>query len=243
MPSTRPLSTRAVPPRERLIAALDVPSPEAARHLVRALGDAVCFYKLGLELLVGEGCFALVDELVDEGKKVFLDLKLHDIPETVARSVRRVRTSGATFATVHYGERLLEAACREAAGEIGILAVTLLTSIDRTDLRDLGYPSAIGPEDLVVGRARRAQELGCAGVVASSLEAPRIRAAAGEKLAIVTPGIRPAETADDQRRVATPRDAFEAGADYIVVGRPIRDAADPRASALAIQDAIAELFS
>jgi len=233
----------AIPPRERLIVALDVPSSDAARRLVRALGDAACFYKLGLELLMGDGYFALVDELVAAGHKVFLDLKLHDIPETVARAVRRVRGHGATFATVHYGERVLEAACREAAGQIGILAVTVMTSIDRADLRDLGYPDGVGPEELVVARSRRAHELGCAGVIASPLEARRIRAAVGGKLAIVTPGIRPAPVEDDQRRVATPRAAFENGADYIVVGRPIRDAADPRAAALAIQAAIADRFA
>ena len=241
-------STRPIPPRERLIAALDVPSAEAARSLVRALGDAVCFYKLGLELSATDAYFALVDELVGAGKRVFLDLKLSDIPETVSRAVRSLRGRGATFATVHYGERVLEAACREAAGELGILAVTVLTSLDERDLRDLGYPDAVKLSDLVVARARRAHELGCAGVITSAHEAQRVRDAVGEKLAIVTPGIRPAAGGsagpgrDDQRRIATPRDAFESGADYVVVGRPLRDASDPRAAALAIQATIAELF-
>jgi orotidine-5'-phosphate decarboxylase len=235
------LSTRAIPPHERLITALDVPSADAARRLVRTLGDAVSFYKLGHELLVSGDYFTLSDELRDAGKKLFLDLKLYDIPETVGRAVRSLRARRAQFVTVHYQARVLEAACREK-GELGILAVTVMTSIDADDLRDLGYGREVRAEDLVVARARRAFELGCAGVIASPLEASRIRAAVGPKLAIVTPGIRPAAAADDQRRVATPRAAFEAGADYIVVGRPIRDAADPRAAAQAIQDTIAALF-
>jgi len=237
------LSTLPIPPRERLIAALDVPCADAARRLVRAFGDAVCFYKVGLELATSEGCFALVAELVGSGRRVFLDLKLADIPETVARAVRNLRGSGASFVTVHYGERVLEAACRETAEPLGILAVTVLTSLDQRDLGDLGYPGAVQLSDLVLARSRRAHELGCAGVVASPLEARRIREAVGEKLAIVTPGIRPlAGGGDDQRRVATPRAAFESGADYIVVGRPLRDASDPRGAALAIQETIAALF-
>lgn len=242
------LSTRPIPPRERLIAALDVPTPAEARRLVATLGDAVHFYKLGFELLASGAYFELVEELADAGKKLFLDLKLFDIPETVARAVRGLRERRAQFVTVHYEARVLEAAVREK-GELGILAVTLLTSIAPEDLRDLGYGADVAPVDLAIARARRALELGCEGVVASPLEAARIRAAVGPKLAIVTPGIRPAQPedakgpADDQRRVATPEAAFEAGADYVVVGRPIRDAADPRAAALAIQATIARLFA
>jgi len=239
---TPTLSTRPVPPRERLIAALDVPSVTDARRLVARLGDAVHFYKLGLELMASGDYFTLVDELADAGKKLFLDLKLLDIPETVARAVRSLRERRAQFVTVHYEGRVLEAAVREK-GELGILAVTLLTSIGPEDLRDLGFAPDVAPADLVVARARRALEIGCDGVVASPLEAARIRAAVGPKLAIVTPGIRPAEVRDDQRRVATPQAAFEAGADYIVVGRPIRDAADPRGMALGIQETIARLFA
>jgi orotidine-5'-phosphate decarboxylase len=252
------LSTRPVPPHERLIAALDVPSPVDARRLVRALGDAVSFYKLGFELLMSGGYFELVDELAGAGKQLFLDLKLHDIPETVARAVRSLRERPARFVTVHYDARVLEAACREK-GSLGILAVTLLTSVGPEDLADLGYGPDVAPADLVVARARRALELGCDGVIASPKEASRIRSAVGPKLAIVTPGIRPQPSdrpegsaapdrpgapaaRDDQRRVATPRAAFEAGADYIVVGRPIRDARDPREAALSIQGSIAELF-
>jgi orotidine-5'-phosphate decarboxylase len=236
------LSTRAIPARERLIAALDVPSTDDARQLVRTLGDTVWFYKLGLELLMSGDYFQLVDELAGAGKKLFLDLKLHDIPETVARAVRNLRSRNAQFVTVHYDRRVLEAACREC-GDLGILAVTVMTSIDSADLRDQGFPAGTDPADLVLARSQSALDLGCAGVIASALEARRIRAAVGPKLAIVTPGIRPTQVSDDQRRVATPRSAFENGADYIVVGRPLRDAPDPRAAAELIQATIAELFA
>ena len=235
------LSTRTMPPRERLIAALDVPDTDAARRLVRAFGDSVAFYKLGLELLMSGDYFQFADELADAGKKLFLDLKLHDIPETVARAVRNLRSRRAHFVTVHYDRRVLEAACRER-GALGILAVTVMTSIDAADLRDQGFAAGTDPADLVLARAKSASDLGCDGVIASPLEARRIRSAVGPKLAIVTPGIRPAAVEDDQRRVATPRDAFENGADYIVVGRPLRDARDPRAAADAIQTTIAGLF-
>ena len=243
MPAASPLrSTRAIPPRERLIAALDVPTADDARRLVRTLGDAVHFYKLGFELLMSGDYFELVDELAAAGKKLFLDLKIYDIPETVGRAMRSLRERPATFVTVHYDRRVLEAACRER-GEIGILAVTVMTSLAAADLRDHGFPPGTEPADLAVPRSKTALEIGCAGVIASALEAPRIRAAAGPKLAIVTPGIRPTEREDDQRRVMTPRAAFENGADYIVVGRPLRDAPDPRAAAQGIQATIAELFA
>jgi len=237
----RLLSTRAIPARERLIAALDVPDTDAARCLVRAFGDSVAFYKLGLELLMSGDYFRLVDELADAGKKLFLDLKLHDIPETVARAVRNLRSRHVHFVTVHYDRRVLEVACRER-GDLGILAVTVMTSIDADDLRDQGFPEGTDPADLALMRSKSAFDLGCDGVIASPLEARRIRATVGPKLAIVTPGIRPTQVNDDQRRVATPREAFENGADYIVVGRPLRDAPDPRAAAQAIQTTIDELF-
>lgn len=236
------LSTRAIPPRERLIAALDVPAADDARRLVRTLGDAVHFYKLGFELMMSGEYFELVDELAGAGKKLFLDLKLYDIPETIGRAMRSLRERPAQFVTVHYDRRVLEAACRER-GELGILAVTVMTSIDASDLRDHGFPAGTEPADLVVARSKKALDIGCAGVIASAQEAPRIRAAVGPKLAIVTPGIRPAQTRDDQRRVMTPQAAFENGADYIVVGRPLRDAADPRAAADSIQQTLSDLFS
>jgi len=233
---------RRIPPRERLIVALDVPSVDDARRLVDALGDAACFYKIGLELLAADGAGAFVDELVRAGHPLFLDWKLFDIPETVAAAVRQIRRRRARFVTVHASRRVLEAACREK-GELGILAVTVLTSFDAEDLRDLGHPPGTSAEALVLARARTALAAGCDGVIASPLEARRLRETLGEGFAIVTPGIRPAgaAAADDQRRTATPRAAFEAGADYIVVGRPIRTAPDPRAAAEAIQETIAAL--
>jgi orotidine-5'-phosphate decarboxylase len=234
----------AIPPRERLIVALDVAAPDDARRLVRTLGDAVAFYKVGLELFCADGALPFVRELRDAGHKVFLDLKLLDIPATVGAAMRNVRAHGAHFVTVHASRRVLEAACAEK-GDTGVLAVTVLTSFDAADLRDLGYPPAVTAEELVLQRARTALAAGCDGVVASPLEARRIRAEVGGRLAIVTPGIRPEGSAggDDQRRVATPRAAFEAGADYVVIGRPIRQAADPRAAALAVQAEIAERFA
>lgn len=235
---------RAIPPRERLIVALDFASPDDARRLVRTLGDAASFYKVGLELFCAEGAFALVRELLDAGHQVFLDLKLLDIPATVGAAMRNVRAHGARFVTVHASRRVLDAACVEK-GATGVLAVTVLTSSDAEDLRDLGYPPAVTAEELVLQRARIALAAGCDGVVASPLEARRIRETVGDRLAIVTPGIRPdaAEgSGDDQRRIATPRAAFEAGSDYVVIGRPIRQAPDPRGAALAVQDTIAALF-
>jgi orotidine-5'-phosphate decarboxylase len=235
---------RAIAPRERLIVALDFAAADDARRLVRTLGEAACFYKVGLELFCADGAFRLVRELIDAGNQVFLDLKLLDIPATVAAAVRNARGHGARFVTVHASRRVLEAACAER-GALGVLAVTVLTSFDAADLRDLGYPPAVTAEGLVLQRARTALAAGCEGVVASPLEARRIRAEVGDGFAIVTPGIRMAgggAPADDQRRVATPRAAFEAGADYVVIGRPIRQAPDPRAAAEAVQATIADLF-
>ncbi len=233
------ISTKTIPPEDRLIFALDVPSAEEARRLVATLKEAVRFYKVGLELFLGAG-FALVDWLLEQDKQVFLDLKLYDIPETVARAVRQIRTRPITFTTVHYDRRVLEAACREK-GDVQILAVTVLTSIDQEGLRDLGISADV--HDLVMARARRALEIGCSGVVASAQEARSLKESLGEGLTIVTPGIRPAEnrTADDQRRVMTVEDAIRNGSDYLVIGRPIRDAADPYEAALQIQKTLQEL--
>jgi orotidine-5'-phosphate decarboxylase len=238
-------SQRTIPPRERLIVALDVPSAREARALVTRIGDAVGFYKLGLELLMSGDYFPLVDELAGAGKQLFLDLKLHDIPETMARALRNLRERRVRFVTVHFDPRGLEAACREKGG-LGILAVTLLTHVDSGELASYGYAPGTSAGELVLLRARQALALGCEGVIASPLEARLIRAELGDALAIVTPGIRPAvppgaRTLDDQRRIATPRAALEAGADYLVVGRPIHTAADPRGAALAIQETIAEV--
>jgi orotidine-5'-phosphate decarboxylase len=234
------ISTKTIPPEDRLIFALDVPTAEEARRLVGTLKDAVRFYKVGLELFLGAG-FALVDWLLEQDKQVFLDLKLYDIPETVARAVRQIRERPVTFTTVHGDDAILEAACREK-GDLGILAVTVLTSLDQKGLQDLGITMDV--HDLVLSRARRALEIGCAGVIASGREARSLKESLGEGLAIVTPGIRPVENrpADDQKRVMTVEDAIRSGADYLVIGRPIRDAADPYEAALHVQGTLQGLF-
>ncbi len=235
------MSDKNIPAAERLIVALDVPDPQAARDLVDRLGDAVHFYKIGLELFMGRGYFELLDQLLSRGKKVFVDLKFFDVPETVRAAVRALASSGATFATVHGNQAIMEAAVKDK-GALQILAVTVLTSLDRGDLDDLGF--ACDVEALVLSRARRALETGVDGIVSSGLEAPLIRRELGQKLLVVTPGIRPVENrpADDQKRTVDIAQAFANGADYIVVGRPIRQAADPRAAAEAAQKIIAGIF-
>ena len=234
-------SAKSIPAAERLIVALDVPDAEAAKALVRQLGDAVRFYKIGLELCMAGGYFELLDWLVKEGKKVFVDLKFFDVPETVRSAVRALSGSGATFATVHGNQAIMEAAAKDK-GDLKILAVTVLTSLDRGDLDDLGFSCDV--DKLVLSRARRALETGVDGIVSSGLEAPMIRRELGQKLLVVTPGIRPVENrpADDQKRTVDVAQAFANGADYIVVGRPIRQAADPKAAAEAVQRTIAGIF-
>ena len=231
----------SIPARERLIFAMDVPNADAARRLADTLGDSVSFYKLGLELFMAGDTFELLDWMVGRGKRVFVDLKFFDVPTTVAGAVRNLRNRGVTFATVHGNQSIMEAAVA-ASGDVGILAVTVLTSLDRGDLDDMGFQCDVGA--LVLSRARRALEAGCAGVVSSGLEAKLLRAGVDDRLIVVTPGIRPVENrpTDDQKRVMSVPEAFVNGADYIVVGRPIRDAADPRAAAEAIQATIAGLF-
>lgn len=236
------LSTKEIPPEDRLIVALDVPEVAAARRLVESLREAAQFYKVGLELFMTGEAFALVDWLRERGAKVFADFKLFDVPETVAAAVRRLRRRGVTFTTVHGNDAMLEAACREKGEELKVLAVTALTSLDRGDLRDLGFE--VDVERLVLSRARRALAIGCDGVVSSGLEARALREELGERLLVVTPGIRPVENraSDDQKRVVTVEEAFLSGADYIVVGRPIRGAPDPYEAAKAIQGTIQGLF-
>ena len=236
-----PISDKAIPADERLIVALDLADAQAARALVDVLGTSVRFYKIGLELFMGRGYFDLLDDLVGRGKKVFVDLKFFDVPETVRSAVRALSGSGATFATVHGNQAIMEAAVKDK-GELKILAVTVLTSLDRGDLDDLGF--ACDVDRLVLSRARRALETGVDGIVSSGLEAPLIRRELGQKLLVVTPGIRPVENkpVDDQKRTVDVAQAFRNGADYIVVGRPIRLAADTRAAAEAVQRTIAEVF-
>ena len=231
-----------IPRAERLIVALDVPTPGEARALVEKIGDAARFYKVGLELFMAGGYFELVDWLAARGNKVFADLKMFDIPETVGRAVANLRGRGISFATVHGNQAMMEAAGREK-GELKILAVTALTSLDRGDLDDLGFSCDL--ERLVLSRARRALEAGCDGVISSGLEAARLKAEFRDRLLVVTPGIRPVDNrpVDDQKRTVDVAQAFAAGADHIVVGRPIRQAADPRAAAQAIQQTIATVFA
>jgi orotidine-5'-phosphate decarboxylase len=231
----------AIPARERLIFAMDVPDADAARRMADRLGDSVQFYKIGLELFMAGGYFELLDWLVGRGKKVFVDLKFFDVPATVASAVRNLTNRGVTYATVHGNQGIMEAAAA-AKGDVKILAVTVLTSLDRGDLDDLGF--ACDVEKLVLSRARRALEAGCDGVISSGLEAKTLREGVDDKLIVVTPGIRPVENrpSDDQKRVVNVEQAFANGADHIVVGRPIRDAADPRAAAEAIQATIAGVF-
>ena len=229
--------------RERLIVALDVADASAARALVVRLGDAAVFYKIGLELLMAPGFFDLLTWLGAEQKKVFVDLKFFDIPETVTRAVKNLAERGADFCTVHGNQAIMEAAAQAKSGKLRVLAVTALTSLDRGDLDDLGFQCDVGA--LVLSRARRALAAGCDGVVSSGLEVARLKQEVGARLVCVTPGIRPVDNKaeSDQKRVMTPAAAIKAGADYIVVGRPIRDARDPRAAAEAIQDEIANAAS
>jgi orotidine-5'-phosphate decarboxylase len=227
-----------LPPRERLIAALDVRDAPAAQALVKRLDDAVVFYKIGLELAMAPGFFELLDWLKGHERKVFVDLKFFDIPETVARAVRNLAERGADFCTVHGNQSMMEAAAKAKGENLRVLAVTALTSLDRGDLDDLGFK--VDLPELVLSRARRALKAGCDGVVSSGLEVETLKKEIGPKLICVTPGIRPVDnTVADQKRVMTPAQAVQAGADYLVVGRPIRDAQDPRAAAESIQAEIA----
>ena len=232
---------KAIPREERLIAALDVADTQQGKALVQCLGDSVRFYKVGLELFMAGGVFEFIDWLAKRGNKVFADLKFFDIPETVAAAVRGLRNRGVTFATVHGNQAMLKAA-GDAKGEVKILAVTALTSLDQGDLDDLGFRCDV--EKLVLSRARRALEAGCDGVISSGMEAPALKRELGDRLLVVTPGIRPVENrpSDDQKRTVDVAQAFANGADYIVVGRPIRQAPDPRAAAQAIQATIANVF-
>ena len=232
---------RRIANRERLIFALDVPDLGGAKDLVAKLGDSVVFYKIGLELATSRHYFELLDWLIGRDKKVFTDLKLYDIPATVTAAVRQLARSGAAFLTVHGDRAVAEAAAQAKGGQLKILAVTVLTSVAQADLADMGI--ALTVEELALRRARQAVAAGCDGVIASGLEAAALRAALGAQALIVTPGIRPAGgVADDQRRVVTPTAALRSGADHIVVGRPIRDAADPYRAASAIQEEIAGVF-
>ena len=227
---------KAIIDNQRLIVALDFPSTDDARRLVAQLDNSVNFYKVGLELFMAGGYFEFVDELAAAGKQVFVDLKFFDVPATVGRAVERLQHRNISFVTVHGNDGIMQAAAA-SKGDLKILAVTVLTSLDRGDLDDLGFRCDV--EELVLSRARRAIHCGCDGVVASGHEAARLRDELGDRLMIVIPGIRPVENTDDQKRTVTVQDAFSHGADYIVVGRPIRDADNPRKVAETIQREIA----
>jgi orotidine-5'-phosphate decarboxylase len=229
-----------IPNRERLIFALDVPDLEAAQSLIKTLGDSVRFYKLGLEVFLSGHYFELMAALKGQGKKVFADLKLFDIPATVAAAVRQLARHEVDFCTVHGNDSMLKAAA-DAKGAMKILAVTALTSLDQGDLDDLGFQC--DARTLVLSRARRALSLGCDGVVSSGLEVGALRQHVDARLITVCPGIRPIQNDDDQQRVMTPFQAIRDGADYLVVGRPIRDASDPAAAAESIQNDIARALN
>ena len=231
-----------IAPRDRLIVALDLPTVAAAEAMIGRLGDSVTFYKIGYQLAYAGG-LPLVRQLADAGKKVFVDLKLHDIGNTVARGVESVARLGATFLTVHAYPQTMKAAVEARAGSgLKILAVTVLTSYDDADLHAAGY--RLGVSDLVEARAQQAQVLGVDGLVCSPEEAAALHKIVGHQLVLVTPGIRPAgAAAGDQKRIMTPARAIAAGSDYLVVGRPVIEAPDPKAAAEAIQAEIAQALA
>ncbi len=231
-----------IAPRDRLIVALDLPDVAAAEAMVGRLGDSVTFYKIGYQLGYAGG-LAMVSRLAGEGKKVFIDLKLHDIGNTVSRGVESIARLGATFLTVHAYPQTMKAAVEARAGSnLKILAVTVLTSYDDGDLHAAGY--RLGVSDLVEARAQQAQVLGVDGLVCSPEEAAALHKIVGHQMHLVTPGIRPAGSATgDQKRIMTPARAIAAGADYLVVGRPVLEAADPKAAADAIQAEIAKALA
>jgi orotidine-5'-phosphate decarboxylase len=216
-----------IPLQERIIVALDVESPDQARDLVKKCESHITFYKVGLQLFMGSW-FETVDWIVDRGHKVMLDLKFFDIPETVKLAVEQVNNRGVSLATIHGNDPIIKAAV-SARGDLKLLAVTVLTSFGEEDMRAMGMTQSVA--DLVYYRAKRALELGCDGVVSSGLEAEQMRQDLGDKLLIVTPGIRPGanirDTSDDQKRIMTAGRAIKSGANHVVVGRPITRAADP----------------
>jgi orotidine-5'-phosphate decarboxylase len=231
------LSSNLIPTPERLIMALDVPGIPEARALVEELGDSVIFYKVGMELFMSGDCFGFIEWLKQQDKKVFVDLKFFDVPATVGRAIKALSQKGVDLATIHGNNAIMEAAVKDK-GNLKVLAVTALTSLDRGDLDDLGFQCDV--RDLVLSRAKRALQIGCDGIVSSGLEVSMLRKELDHHLLVITPGIRPVDNReeDDQKRVVSVEMAFQNGADYIVVGRPIRDADNPKAMAEKIQQQI-----
>jgi orotidine-5'-phosphate decarboxylase len=237
------LPGKNIPAAERLILALDVPDIGQAKETIAELGDAVHFYKLGLELFMTGQLYELVEFLKARDKRIFVDLKFFDVPNTVKSAVRQLKGRGVDFTTVHGNDAILAAAAAEKDAMLKVLAVTVLTSLDNGDLNALGFQ--VDAKALVLSRAKRALALGCDGVISSGIEAADLRKELGANFLVVVPGIRPVvnREIDDQKRTVDVEEAFERGADYIVVGRPIRQAADPKAAAEAIQTRIAKLFA
>ncbi len=235
------ISNKTIPVQERLIMALDVPSIANAKALVEELGDSVIFYKVGMELFMSGDYFEFIDWLKQRNKKVFVDLKFFDVPATVGRAIKALSSKGIDFATIHGNNAIMEAAAANK-GDLKVLAVTALTSLDRGDLDDLGFQCDV--KALVLSRAKRALALGCDGIVSSGLEVAMIRKELDSRLLVITPGIRPVDNReeDDQKRVVSVEQAFQNGADYIVVGRPIRDAQNQKAMAMKIQSQISSQF-
>ena len=228
-----------IPLKDRIIFALDVPTPAEAQDWVERLGSHINYFKVGLQLFLAGG-MDVIEMITGRGHKVMVDLKFFDIPETVKLAVQQFRDSGASLVTVHGNDPIIRAAIEER-GQTKILAVTVLTSFGEEDMRAMGMTQSI--EDLVHFRAKRALDLGCDGVVSSGMEAPRLRESLGDKLLIVTPGIRPGANidtlqADDQKRIVTAKQAISGGADHVVVGRPISKAADPLAVVADLQEEI-----
>ena len=228
--------------KDRLIFALDVDDCKKAKNLVEELGDSVSFYKLGLELMMTDEYFDLMSWMLKKDKKIFADLKFFDIPATVGAAVRSLKNRGASFVTVHGNQAIMESAADNKGDSLKVMAVTALTSLDRGDLNDLGFDCDVS--ELVLSRAKRALEAGCDGVISSGIEAPLLRKHINEKLLVITPGIRPVDNkpCEDQKRVVTVEKAFSNGADYIVIGRPIRDANNSRLAAENIQKSIDIIF-
>ncbi|MBZ4201587.1 MAG: orotidine-5'-phosphate decarboxylase [Methylovulum sp.] len=236
------ISKKIIPTHERLIVALDVPAIAEAKLFVEELGESVCFYKIGMELFMSGNCFDFIEDLKNKQKKIFVDLKFFDVPETVGRAIKALSSKGVDFATVHGNDAMLAAAVKEK-GPLMVFAVTALTSLDQGDLADLGFKCNV--EELVLSRAKRALSLGCDGVISSGLEVGKLRSSLDNKLLVITPGIRPVDNAvkDDQKRVVSVGEAFKHGADYIVMGRPIRDAENRREMVDNIQLEIKRIFN